>query len=96
MIIISGQAKRETILTNYNLPLRQLGDQEVDIVSMVNFILDVNQPDECSVYVSDFNDDGSVNIIDVVAMVDIIVNGRTNNYATLVKFQKSNSYLHSK
>jgi acetolactate synthase-1/2/3 large subunit len=35
MIVISGQAKRETMARNYNIPLRQLGDQEVDIVSMV-------------------------------------------------------------
>ena len=36
MIIISGQAKRETLVKNSGIPtLRQLGDQEVDIVSMV-------------------------------------------------------------
>lgn len=38
MIVISGQVKRETCAFNYNLPLRQLGDQEVDIVSMVQGI----------------------------------------------------------
>jgi acetolactate synthase-1/2/3 large subunit len=39
MLIISGQAKRETMLSTYNIPgLRQLGDQEVDIVSMVKNI----------------------------------------------------------
>ncbi len=33
MLVISGQAKRETLLASYDLPgLRQLGDQEVDIV----------------------------------------------------------------
>ncbi len=33
MLVISGQAKRETLFASYNLPhLRQLGDQEVDIV----------------------------------------------------------------
>ena len=37
MIIISGQAKRETLVKNSGLSdLRQLGDQEVDIVHMVN------------------------------------------------------------
>jgi acetolactate synthase-1/2/3 large subunit len=35
MVVISGQVKRETIAGNYPLPLRQLGDQEVDIISMV-------------------------------------------------------------
>lgn len=34
MLVVSGQVKRETYLRNYPLPLRQLGDQEVDIVSM--------------------------------------------------------------
>ena len=36
MLIISGQAKRETCMASYEVPgLRQLGDQEVDIVAMV-------------------------------------------------------------
>lgn len=35
MLVISGQVKKETYLRSYNIPLRQLGDQEVDIVSMV-------------------------------------------------------------
>jgi acetolactate synthase-1/2/3 large subunit len=34
MLVVSGQVKRETYLRNYPLALRQLGDQEVDIVSM--------------------------------------------------------------
>lgn len=38
MVVISGQVKRETCALNYPLPLRQLGDQEVDIVSMVRGI----------------------------------------------------------
>lgn len=35
MIVVSGQAKRETLAANAPVRLRQLGDQEVDIVSMV-------------------------------------------------------------
>lgn len=35
MIVISGQIKRDTMLRNYAAPLRQLGDQEVDIIPMV-------------------------------------------------------------
>ena len=35
MLVVSGQIKRETMARNYPLPLRQLGDQEADIVSMV-------------------------------------------------------------
>ena len=39
MIVLSGQVKRETYIRSYELPnLRQLGDQEVDIVSMVRGI----------------------------------------------------------
>lgn len=34
MFVVSGQVKRATIAGNTGLPLRQLGDQEVDIVSM--------------------------------------------------------------
>ena len=38
MVVVSGQVKRETCAFNYPLPLRQLGDQEVDIVTMVRGI----------------------------------------------------------
>lgn len=39
MIVVSGQVKRETMLSAYNVPgLRQLGDQEVEIVPMVKGI----------------------------------------------------------
>ena len=34
MVVVSGQVKRETIAGNYPMPLRQLGDQEVDIIAM--------------------------------------------------------------
>lgn len=39
MIVLSGQVKRETCKSSYpGLPLRQLGDQEVDIVAMATGI----------------------------------------------------------
>lgn len=39
MLILSGQVKRETCLTTYRITgLRQLGDQEADIISMVRGI----------------------------------------------------------
>ena len=39
MVIVSGQVKRETLMTSYSIPgLRQLGDQEADIVTMVKGI----------------------------------------------------------
>jgi acetolactate synthase-1/2/3 large subunit len=41
MIVISGQVKRETMVRSTGLPLRQLGDQEVDIIRMVKGITKV-------------------------------------------------------
>ena len=38
MIVISGQVKRETMMRSCDLRLRQLGDQEVDIIRMVGGI----------------------------------------------------------
>ncbi|MDE2238841.1 MAG: thiamine pyrophosphate-binding protein, partial [Rhodospirillales bacterium] len=38
MLVISGQVKQETMATSYDLPLRQLGDQEADIIGMVRGI----------------------------------------------------------
>lgn len=35
MIVVSGQVKWETLVRGTDLPLRQLGDQEVDIIRMV-------------------------------------------------------------
>jgi len=35
MVVISGQVKRETMTGSYDLALRQLGDQEVNIASLV-------------------------------------------------------------
>ncbi len=38
MVVISGQVKWETLVRSTDLPLRQLGDQEIDIVKMVEGI----------------------------------------------------------
>ena len=38
LIVVSGQSKRETLVSSTKLPLRQLGDQEVNIVEMVKGI----------------------------------------------------------
>jgi acetolactate synthase-1/2/3 large subunit len=35
LVVISGQVKRETLVRSFDLPLRQLGDQELDITPMV-------------------------------------------------------------
>ncbi|HEY5158172.1 MAG TPA: thiamine pyrophosphate-binding protein [Anaerolineales bacterium] len=51
MLVISGQVKRETYLRTYDLPgLRQLGDQEADIIAMARgitkYAVTVNDPQE--------------------------------------------------
>ncbi|MCW2283764.1 acetolactate synthase-1/2/3 large subunit [Rhodoblastus acidophilus] len=50
MIVVSGQVKRETLMANFDLPLRQLGDQEVDIVAMarpvVKYAVCLQNPDD--------------------------------------------------
>lgn len=38
MIVVSGQVKRETLVRSYTTPWRQIGDQEVDIIKMVEGI----------------------------------------------------------
>ena len=38
MVVVSGQVKWETLVRSTGLPLRQLGDQEVDIVKLVESI----------------------------------------------------------
>jgi acetolactate synthase I/II/III large subunit len=39
MLILSGQVKRETLMATYDIPgLRQIGDQEADIISMAKSI----------------------------------------------------------
>jgi acetolactate synthase I/II/III large subunit len=49
VIVISGQVKRETLVRNNNVNLRQLGDQEVDITSMskgiTKYAVCVTEPD---------------------------------------------------
>ena len=55
MIIISGQVKRETLLSQYNNNgLRQLGDQEVDIISIVKpitkFAIQIDNPNDIKYY----------------------------------------------
>ncbi len=50
MLVLSGQVKRETLLSSYNVPgLRQIGDQEADIIGMVKgitkYAMLVNEPE---------------------------------------------------
>src|SRR5450756_1035996 len=38
LLVISGQVKRETMVESTDLPLRQLGDQEIDIVRIMSSV----------------------------------------------------------
>ena len=53
MLVVSGQVKSETYVGNYTLPLRQLGDQEADIVSMsksiVKYSVTLKEPEDIAV-----------------------------------------------
>lgn len=55
MFVVSGQAKRETLASNAPVRLRQLGDQEADIVAMVKpitkFAVTVTDPQDIRYYV---------------------------------------------
>ena len=46
----------------------------VDLVSIVNFILGVSNPDSTQFDLADMNDDGLINILDVVQLVSLILN----------------------
>ena len=45
----------------------------LDIVSLINFILLFNEPDEYQFWASDMNGDNSLNVLDVVLLVDLIL-----------------------
>ena len=46
----------------------------LDIVTLVNFVLGADQPEECQSEASDLNQDGGLNILDIVQLVNIILN----------------------
>jgi len=48
----------------------------LDIVTLVNFVLGTDQPEECQSESSDLNQDGGLNILDIVQLVNIILNNR--------------------
>ena len=48
----------------------------LDIVTLVNFVLGADQPEECQSEASDLNQDGGLNILDIVQLVNIILNNR--------------------
>lgn len=55
MVVVSGQVKRQTLVASTGLPLRQLGDQEADVVAMARGITKyavlVDRPEEIRLHV---------------------------------------------
>ena len=48
----------------------------LDVILTVNFILNVDQPDENQFSAADMNGDGVLNILDILQIVDLIINGK--------------------
>ena len=46
----------------------------LDIVTLVNFLLNTSEPEECQSEAGDMNQDGGLNILDIVQLVNIILN----------------------
>jgi hypothetical protein len=46
----------------------------LDVVSLINFILFVEEPNDYQFWAADVNSDGSLNVLDVVLLVDLILN----------------------
>ena len=44
-----------------------------DVVTLINFILGVDEPDTGQQYAADINGDGILNVIDVVLIVALII-----------------------
>jgi hypothetical protein len=48
----------------------------LDIVSIVNYILNISELDHCEILSGDLNADDTVNVLDIIAIVNIILDGR--------------------
>ena len=60
----------------FNLLGDSSGDGEVnviDVVTLINFILLFDEPNNVQFWSSDINDDGELNVIDVVLLVNLIL-----------------------
>tara|TARA_B100000029_G_scaffold516441_1_gene629862 strand:- start:3658 stop:6102 length:2445 start_codon:yes stop_codon:yes gene_type:complete len=61
---------------NYNINFGDINNDGTvnvqDIILVINFILEINEPTELQFLSSDINEDGIINILDIVLIVDII------------------------
>ena len=46
----------------------------LDVVSTVNFVVDILVPTDDEACAADYNDDGVINVLDIVSIVNIILN----------------------
>ena len=64
---------------NYNINFGDINNDGTinvqDIILVINFILEINEPTEAQFLSSDINEDGIINILDIVLIVDIIFEG---------------------
>ena len=44
-----------------------------DVIMLINFILDIEEPDASQQYTADMNGDGILNVMDVVLIVSLII-----------------------
>ena len=81
-IIVAGVGGVELNSSSYGglISIGMLGDANhdgnidvIDAVSIINFILQVEEPIESQIWASDINEDGSLNILDVVLLVEMIL-----------------------
>ena len=65
-----------SILILNGIPGDDLNDQTInviDIVQIINFIFDVQTPNNYQFWASDINADGDLNVLDVVLLVGLIL-----------------------
>ena len=64
--------------TNENIILGDLNFDEIinilDVVILVNFILDNNEPNNNEFLASDINGDNQINVLDVIQLINLILN----------------------
>ena len=83
-LIVSDQGGNELLFETVNseiLVAGQLGDinndaavNVIDIVALINFILQIENPNYLQFGLADFNQDNELNVLDVVAIVNYILN----------------------
>ena len=100
-LIVSDQEGNELLFESVNseiLVAGQLGDinndaavNVIDIVALINFILQIENPNYLQFGLADFNQDNELNVLDVVAIVNYILNN--NNLVKNFISDRTAAYL---